>query len=371
MGNVMNAFKNALGDNKQKLFLLTCILGVIIAIIVTISIVVKIIGVRISYEELEEKLATATERYMNDNPGSLPTESNPTVVVSTSTLIEGKYIKQLQKYVKDSSCTANINVLFNNGKYKYQPFLTCNSFKTEIFKDKIKAEKNISQTGEGLYEMNGEFVYRGQEPNNYLKFADQLWRIIKINAQGQIILIQAKMDEENYGYWDDRYNIEIDSEYGNNNFSLSRALTNIQKIYNKKISKYQESLSPFSICNGLRSENDMNNTGAIECKNTLDNQWIGLLPLYDYINASLDRLCYNANSRSCQNYNYLVDYDENWWTVTGNTKNTYSVYRINYSGEIESVEAADNASYRYIIALNSDILYKSGAGTENDPYIIR
>ena len=87
--------------DKQKLMLFGSIIGVMLAIIITIAIVVKIVGIKMSYEKLEEKLEVAAEKYMNDNTNNLPTETNPTTVVSATTLIENKY-------VKDSSLTAKL-----------------------------------------------------------------------------------------------------------------------------------------------------------------------------------------------------------------------------------------------------------------------
>lgn len=356
--------------DKQKLILFGSIIGVMVAIIITISIVVKIVGVRISYEKLEEKLEVAAEKYMADYPNNLPTKENPVTVVSATTLIQDKYIKELKKYVKDSSCTANVNVYWNEGKYRYQTYLTCNEFKTQMLIDEIKNSNKISSFGEGLYEMNGELVYRGENPNNYIKFADELWRIVKINNKGQFILIKNDLESENYGVWDDRYNTESDSIKGINNFSLSRALSTIRTIYQEKYAEETE-LTTFDICVGKRYEFDMSKDGSAECSNVLANQNIGLLPVYDYMNASLDGSCVTISNRECQNYNYLVNDEDKWWTVTGDNSNTYDVYYISYSGQIEVEEAAVSANYRYTVALNENVLFKSGSGTENDPYEIR
>ena len=356
--------------DKQKLMLFGSIIGVMLAIIITIAIVVKIVGIKMSYEKLEEKLEVAAEKYMNDNTNNLPTETNPTTVVSATTLIENKYVKELKKYVKDSSCTANVNVYWNNGSYKYQTFLTCNEFKTQLFIDKIKSDNKISSFGEGLYEMNNELVYRGENPNNYVNYGKELWRIVKINNKGQFILIKDKLEPDYYGVWDDRYNTEADTANGINTFSLSRALSTIRNIYHEKYNEKEE-LDLFDLCVGNRNEFDASKNGSSECQSMLTNQTIGLLPVYDFMNASLDSACVTVKSRECQNYNYLVNDEDKWWTATGNNKNSYDVYYIGYSGEIESEEAAIGANYRYIVALNKNVLFKSGTGTEKDPYIIR
>ena len=369
MQNIINNFKNS--TLKQKIVFLGVTVGGIVLASLLISFIIKLIGNRISYDELETKLAQATEKYLNENPNDLPTKENPTSVISAATLIENKYIKALKKYVKDASCTANINVYYNQGKYDYQPFLTCNDFKTETFLDVLKKQNEISSFGEGLYELNNELVFRGERVNNYVKFADELWRIVKVNDKGEFIIILNDLDSKNYGVWDNRYNTEAETQKGINNYSLSRALSTIRNTYQEKYSKVQSYLSPFSLCVEKRGEFDITKDGSVECSKRLDNQYIGLLPLYDYMNASLDSLCINATSRECQNYNYLVNSKDKWWTATGDPKNTFDVYYVSYSGQIVSEEADVGGTYRYILALNKNILYKKGSGTESDPYEIR
>lgn len=372
MDNIIYSIKNFFSENnKQKFTLLAMVVGVMVIIIFAISFAVKLIGVSISYEDLEEKLVEATESYMEDYPNNLPTETNQTTVVSATTLIENEYIKELKKYVKDPSCTANINVNYNNGNYEYVAFLTCNKFKTEKLIDVIKNNNEISSFGEGLYDLNNELVYRGQNPNNYVKFADEMWRIVKVNRNGQFILIKEELETSNYGLWDNRYNTEAGTQKGINNFSISRVLSALKETYEEKYEEYDEYLTAYDVCVGKRSNNDILKDGSVECRSTLSNQNIGLLPIYDYMNASLDSMCLRSNSKECQNYNYLVNSKDKWWTVTGSSENTYDVYYINSYGQIESDDATISANYRYVIALNNNILYKDGNGTLEDPYLIR
>ncbi len=372
MDAIVNWLKNFFnGENKQKFFLIACIGGVLLFIIVIVFIVFNILNHRISYEALEQKLASVAEQYMNDHPDNFPSAENPTYVVSASTLVENKYLKPLQKYVKDSSCTANVNVVYENGVFLYEPYLTCNSFHTEKLVDELKKDNNISSTGDGLYEMNGEFVYRGQDPHNYLEFAEQIFRIVKVNSEGKIIIIPNELNNKDYGVWDDRYNTETQSQKGVNNLAISRILSKINDIYEERYKEYEKFLTPFTICAGKRAQIDLDNSGAIECATPLTDQKIGLLPLYDVINASLDSTCVNASNKQCQNYNYLITNQNRWWTATADTATTHDVYSINSSGVIVSDDASYSGSYRYTLALSKNILWKSGHGTKTDPYQIR
>lgn len=368
----MNSIKDLINKiDKQKLTLLLSIIGVMLIIIVAIAIAVKVVGSSITYEELEEKLEIAAEKYMAENPDNLPSEKNPVSVISATTLIQEKYIKELKKYVKDASCTANVNVYWNEGKYRYQAFLTCNTYKTQTFLDVIKNSNELSSYGEGLYELNGEFVYRGQNPNNYVKFAKKTWRIVKITNKNEFLLIRSNFTDEEYGVWDDRYNTDATASKGINTYALSRIKYNLEKLYKKDLNDYTELLTTFNICIGKRINATTDKSGFTECSETINDQMIGLLPVYDYLNASLDNACTKTTSEECQNYNYLVNDNGSWWTITGSGKSTYHAYLVEPTGAVAKDTTDSSAYYRYTITLNKNTLYKSGTGTEKDPYIIR
>ncbi len=367
----LNELTNFFKEKKPRLLFIGEFLLFLFVISLVIIIVINFINSKMSYDKLEEKLVNATQEYSKDYPNNLPTQENPTTVIDAKTLIEQKYIKKLEKYVKDSSCTANVNIYYNNSEYKYQAFLKCNTYQTTQLADTLKKNNQLSSFNEGLYEMNNEFVYRGQDPKNYLSFANELWRIVKINTNGQIILIQNDLVSEYYGNWDDRYNTEAGLQKGINTYSLSRALSTMENIYKEKYSKYEELLTPFNVCAEKRNTMDFINDGSIECANMLNNQKMSLLPLYDYINASLDNLCISASNKECENYNYLATAKDKWWTATGNKANTYEVYYIDSYGQIISDEADASATYRYVLALDSHVLYESGDGSQSNPYKVR
>lgn len=371
MKQKLEHLKNIYSSNKQKVVLFGSIALIMLLIIIAIAIVVKIVGFKITYEQLEEKLEKASVKYLSEHPDELPNDTKPTVIISTDTLIENKYIKELKKYVKDSSCTANIMVDYIDNAYKYQAYLTCNKFKTEKFVDVIKKNNKLSQTYEGLYELNNEFVFRGQNPNNYVSFADRLWRLIKINKSGNIEMIVSTDKADINGDWDNRYNTEKDSRKGINSFLLSRSFSNIKSFYDTTLSSYSHYLAQFDLCVGKRLEESTDKSGSLECNEKIEKQMIGLLPVYDYMNASLDGLCQETISEECQNYNYLADNKFKWWTMTADTKSTYDVFYVNGRGQIISDYANTTAQNRFVVALNNDVLFASGEGTKDNPYIIR
>ena len=219
--------------------------------------------------------------------------------------------------------------------------------------------------------MNNELVFRGQNPNNFVSFANRLWRIVKINKDGNINLIVLNDKTDINAAWDDRYNTEKDSQRGINNFLLSRTFSTIKDYYNTNLKEFESLLTTYDLCVGKRLQNSTDKSGSLECNELIKGQNIGLLPIYDYMNASLDGLCQTTVSKECQNYNYLADNKYKWWTMTADMETTFDAYHINYRGQVESDYTNSSAENRYVVALSSDVLYKSGTGAKEDPYIVR
>ena len=117
-----------------------------------------------------------------------------------------KLMKPLSKLKKNVSCTGKVVVQKVNNKYIYTPYLDCcNSYKTEELYKSIKNKNKVVTSGNGLYEMNGEYVFRGDTVNYYVKLSKWLIRIVKITSDNKILLIPEYKDYYS-DVWDDRYN---------------------------------------------------------------------------------------------------------------------------------------------------------------------
>ena len=155
-----------------------------------------------------------------------------------------------------------------------------------------------------------------------------------------------------------------------NNYTVSRIRESLNTLTIVK-DEYKDLLQPHTLYIGKRAIGDMYNDGSIEKSNIIENQLYGLLPLYDYINASLDENCVSASTNSCANYNYLNKYDYNWWTLTADMETTHRVYRVDFTGEVDLLRAASGGYIRPVIYLLSDVLYSQGNGTFKNPYIVK
>lgn len=345
-----------------------------------------------TYVEVEDIMKDAAISYFEEYPKKLPATTDESLEVSTSILIDNKNMKEIDHYLNGKSCKGNVTVdKISSNEYAYTPYLKCgNDYETTTFYNAIKNEKNLVTSGYGLYSYNGEYVYRGKNVDNYARFSDskRLFRIVKVNKDNEVVLIQDESSDNEYP-WDDRYNKVYDDNSGINDYKNSKISDILSYYYKGKIGlenddKYnyyeyskevkfltkedRTKIVKFKNCVGRRSENDTSKDGSVECSSTYDSE-IGLLPVYDFLNASIDPNCITTVSPSCQNYNYLSDGDSTWF-ANGSGSETNEVYSM-YLGYIANTEASETNNIRPIIHLSEKAMLEKGKGTKNNPYVIR
>ena len=359
---------------ENKLFkMLALVMGLILVLIIIIVIVMSLTGGRVSsYSGLENKLITAAKRYYQDNSSSLPTTIGTTSEVNDVTLVEGKYIKSMDKLApKGSSCSGKVIVKNVNNSYFYQAFVNCgDSYNTTVISDYIKSHTSTVSTGTGLYQNNGSYIYRGENPNNYIKFAGRIYRIVKINDDSTLDIIAT--EKQDRVVWDDRYNQQRGNNDGINTYSISRVRDSLLSYVNSSAFTDAERnmLVPHTLCIGKVDENNDIVYGS-ECNETLENQIIGLLPLSSFTYASIDTTCRKPLDGTCQNYNYLSDVEFNWWTLTADSNSTHRVYSVSSESEAYTTRAASLSNQREVIRITENAVYVSGNGTQTDPYIVK
>ena len=366
----MQNLKNIL-RNKKLMYTMLGAIGGIIVLIIIVMVIINILNKKTSYGEMENQLISATTKYLSEHNEMYPTEENDMITIDGSTLENGKYIKEINKLVKDT-CEATVEVYFKNNDYQYKPFLICNKYETKMLHDKILEDNPVVTSGNGLYDLNEMLVFRGDSVKNYFKFNNLIWRIVKMSTDGTIYLILENVKDASNEVWDDRYNTVEESNKGINDYNVSRAAVSLDRIIETKFSNLKSYLVPMDICIAKRSEAESNNTGSTECSYLLEEQkLISLLPLYDYINASTDSKCATAADRGCANYNYLLNKAGKWWTLTADGAKGTKVYGINYSGVISSDYANSKKYLRYMIALDGTNIFESGNGTLEKPYVVK
>lgn len=361
--------------DKKLINKLVLVLILIVIIFIGIIVFKLIIGNRTSYNNVENKMVKAAIKYYSENENginSFKNIGNGTITVSTETLIENKYLKELTKLIPDKgkeiSCKGSVSAKMNNGYVLYTPYLECNNYKTKKLNEVMT--ESIVEAEDGLYKVNDSYIFRGEYVNNFVSFADKIWRVLKINEDGSIRMIETTKREKIV--WDDRYNIDTENSNGINDFNISRIKDSLIKLYEDD-EEFNDSdkayIVPQKLCIGKRGPNETNNSGEIECSEVVDNWMIGLIQVNEYLNASIDPNCQKFNDPQCGNYNYLKSLRGTYWSITPSTEKTSKVYKMLPQPYVTNAEGS--AGIRGVILIDQDSIYVKGDGTEDNPYVFK
>ena len=296
-------------------------------------------------------------------------------------------MKDLSSYLSDgSSCSGSVLVEKTSNDYSSRPYLNCGeNYSTVEFSKKILKDNKVVTSGYGLYHVGNEYVFRGEELNNYVSLNSILWRIVKITSNDEVVLI--KNDGMLFlSSWDDRYNESTQINSGLNNYGSSRVREFLQKAYENIVDvknnntntenivlseEDKKKITSFDLCIGKRSFTSSGSDNQVECSEVLENQKVGLLTLSEYMMASIDPACSSPSNKPCSNYNYLVNNKSEWWLMTANSEDNYSVFYVNRNGVINKDRALIYRGIRPVIHLSKNNVVKSGNGTLKDPYILK
>lgn len=354
--------------DKKLLMRLAIMTGAIILIVLVIVVAKLISGNRISYVKIEEKLLEAAKEYYLTNAELLPKQNGGEVEITLEKLIENNYMKDTEKLVldKEAKCSGKVTIKNNNDYILYTSYLSCGKYYETVKLNQLITKETVS-SGNGLYQINDEFIFRGESLNNHVSFAGKNWLIIKVNSEGSIKLIETT--KGSIATWDDRYNINTGYTTGINDFNISRMKTTLEQLYSG--SDFTESdkgfINPQKLCIGKRNTSAVINDGSIECATIVDNWMIGLIQVNEYLTASLDPTCKKYDDPQCVNYNYFAEMTGSYWSITADSTKSYKVYKI--SGSPSLTDASNTSGIRAVILIDKNVNYVSGNGSIASPYI--
>lgn len=289
----------------------------------------------------------------------------------------------------------------------------------------------------GIYSAEDDFgtsyYFRGTVENNYIKFANKYWRIIRINGDGSIRMIYAgtsahangttnsdmKIDNSEYNtnYNDNTYvGYKIgstgSSTYANthSNAGNSTIKTYIDNWYETNLKEYKYYLKDTIYCNDRKVVN-INNVGGmtltgdgtgtnesayagfdrtyvshsptLKCENKNDrftvNNTMGNMELvYPIALATSDELVYAgatgidpATMTYITNTEFYLFYGNFCWTMTPFffAGGDASVGNLNGDGGVDFDSVDNGRGVRPVVSLRSDAIL-GGSGTMNDPFVV-
>ncbi len=283
-------------------------------------------------------------------------------------------------------------------------------------------EDSITRTSNGLKKDNTpdqNIRYYGSDPNNYVRFNNELWRIIGVfNDNVKLI----RKDSLGWLSWDSSEE-SINEGWGVNEWSTSALKNYLNTMYygGTSVTCYNARNKQTTTCptNKLNTESKTLidyytwKTGAIEmskrtntpafyksergnvtgkicnggsaCNDTVERttEWpgyIGLPYATDYAYASGESICEtnmvkqdSSNTYICKNNNWMFKPNTWYWTLSLDAYPSASrgVWLVYSDGHVGNINAAYGAAIFPAIYLKTDILIKSGTGTSSEPYILK
>lgn len=283
--------------------------------------------------------------------------------------------------------------------------------------DYYSSTDDSESTGSGLYKSiddDGDSYYFRGNVNNYVSFANQLWRVIRVNGDGTIRLLyntdintsafnNVNDDEKYSGYTYDNENVctkenpcisSFDAKnnlfVNNMNMTNSDVKTYLENWYIGNLKLYDNYISLESYCNDTTGNNGDGSSyyggyeriskqyqPSLKCPDTSQlyggnyKLKIGLMTADEANYAGL-----NVKAPYATTNNYLY-YSSNWWFMTPSGKLiTSNVTRSSESGGHKSIGITPQIFVTYtfyvrpVINLKSNTLITSGDGSLSNPYVI-
>ena len=251
----------------------------------------------------------------------------------------------------------------------------------------------------GLYQMADDlgtsYYLRGNITNNYVKFANRLWRIVRINGDGSIRLItedsvegsvfNTTYDTHKYvGYtYDNSHNCTNANPCNGTEGTASTMKTYLDNWYNINLASYEDKIVTGEYCNdtSYRLSGSTRYYGAydritssavnpvLSCVDTTVtyggkyNLKIGLL--------SADEIALSGYTRSSITTNSYLQKSSWWWPFSPfYSSPTYAYVFNTYNNYLNIGNPPSSGGVRPVINLKADTLITSGNGTVSNPYVV-
>ena len=344
--------------NKKYMIMFGSLIGFILVVLLTVTIL-SACNRKSSDQSLEGKLVKAAQKYAKKEE----IKSGTSVIVDADKLANEGYIKKLSE-LNDNNCSGYVKIMNNGGVMNYLPYVECDKYKTTTLKQKI-VDDQLTTEGDGLYYSNGEYIFKGKDPKNYVKLGGKLWAVIKIDDEGDLKLLAVDRDDQQV-YFDNKYNEDTMSRTGENDYKTSYVRDYIISVYKKYKEENRKHMIPKGICIGKHAKTELDKTSALDCSEILEGEYISLINASDYALASLDKDCNNIISGSCSNFNYFSKILGETWTVNAIKDNSYQA--IVFVDRMRAEDTGEWSNVQIVVHVSGNEIYAKGNGTKESPY---
>jgi len=315
---------------------------------------------------------------------------------------------------EDSTITSSNGTSFKGVKYNIEGYQY-----TQVELESDKSEKGLYK---GVDDYGDTYYYRGSVKNNYVKFNDVYWRIIRVNGDGSTRLLYAgttptatgsdlkigtsafNPEKNKPGYVGYMYgNVEgttVDEIYANiNNSTVKEYLENWYKT-NIEDMNLSSLMADSGFCNdrtitsgdGISTDTQTNygtldrwnkKTPSLVCPNkerdlfTTSSSTVGnKISQYPIGLITLDELLYAGMTYGYLNKLSYVYSDDWYWTMSpsyfGSPNSAAHEFYLYGLGSIEyGSPVSIKGAVRPVINLKSEVEIAGGIGTSDDPYVVK
>ena len=301
-------------------------------------------------------------------------------------LVEGKNALPIRVIAEDGSEKIyNVNVIRKAAVQNVSIF--GKQFEVVDAEPTLTTSSNNTSDASGLYASTDTntgkptYYFRGNVTNNYVKFAGQTWRIVRINEDGTVRIVMQDGINNNATY---KFNSNSNN-YTYMYYTNGQAKTTLESWYQTNIgsktnlaskvvsgayyceqakAKYSDGVTSGNAVMTTHSKytpdfkcsSDGNNKGVV-------NTSVGLL--------SYDEVVYAGGYFAQNNNNYYLYNNTYFWTMSpaGFGSGNSRVWLVNSTGFINSFSVYNTYAVRPVIILTADTL-ATGSGTSSDPFVV-
>ena len=284
--------------------------------------------------------------------------------------------------------------------------------------DESKPEVKLNATQGIMLDNNGDYRYYGADPNNYVTFNDETWRIIGAfhdvddGTGTKETRLKIIRDESIGDYSWDSSESTINSGYGVNDWSKADLMTELNTLYYNSTSGtcYNGENNASTTCNftstgldstargmldnavyhlggsssysGLYADDYYNaerGTTVYDCspddgacpRATTWTGKVGLMYPSDYAYAVDLSLCtrdgYNYYNSTCKSNDWLL-YSSSQWTIMPSSFFAYYAFYVRSTGDVDDSIPYTTKAARPVLYLKSNVTIVGGEGTSFNPY---
>lgn len=212
--------------------------------------------------------------------------------------------------------------------------------KKEDVKQIADTIKDNNTSNDNFKNINGDYYFSSSDVNNYIKYSNLLWRIIKVDKKGNVVIaydgVVTSLAKGNSGFKDSSIYSWLNKSDDENTGIFESVLNDTAKY-----------LSYTKAC-----VNDETDIKKITCDKYISKTYVTIPTLLDYVNTGSSTSFLNSGS-----YYYLLNNGEKG-----------STWCVDSEGKISTSKGDDIIGIKPVVTIKNLTMVKSGDGSKGSPY---